>query len=187
MALAGDDVIILEGDLRRPSIGRYLHHDYLVGLTDVLIGRADLESALAGRGKLRVLPAGTVPPNPSELLGSEAMTELLAELARRCDTLMIDTPPGIPFADARVLAPRCAKTLLVVRANATRTSDVGSIVRALEAVGADLCGAVLNMARAGRRESRYSYRYYGSEAPALDDSAEIFDLRPNSRKTGQLR
>src|SRR5665811_1831389 len=98
MALAGARVCIIEGDLRRPRLLEYMGLDRSVGLTNVLIGQADLSDALQmfAHTGLTVLGAGPVPPNPSELLGSATMEKTLRELESRFDVVIIDAPPLLP-------------------------------------------------------------------------------------------
>ncbi|HVE62593.1 MAG TPA: polysaccharide biosynthesis tyrosine autokinase [Mycobacteriales bacterium] len=170
----GAPVILIEGDLRRPKVGEYLGLVSPVGLTDILIGRVSVDEALQdwGDGTMKVLLSGRQPPNPSELLGSRQMTDLLHELESRA-LVIIDSPPLLPVTDAAVLSARASGALLVVRASRTRREQVKQAVESLRGVDATLFGAVFNMAPAkGPDAYRYGYGYgYGYEASASGDAA----------------
>lgn len=117
IAVAATDsrVVVVDADLRRPKLAEYFGLDGSVGLTDVLIGRVTLDQALQAWGDagLQVLPAGAIPPNPNELLQSDAMIEVLAELELRFGTVLLDTPPVLPVSDAAILGARSSGVILV--------------------------------------------------------------------------
>ena len=160
MALAGENVCLVDCDLRNPTVHRNLEIKQDKGVTDILIGRTDLDSALVKGRRLSVLTAGAIPPNPTELLGSQAMADLLSELHRRFGMVVIDTPPSLLFADPAVLAPLCGATLLVVRINHTDADDLERAATTLRGVDARLRGTVVNMMRSrGSTGSYYSYYY----------------------------
>ena len=166
LARAGLRVALVEGDLRRPRIGRYLNIDpNAVGMTDVLIGRLSLDDALLRYRdeQMWVLPSGATPPNPSELLGSTAMQSLMQELEKRFDIVLVDAPPLLPVTDAAVLATVTDGVLFVTRAGKTRREQVQRAVEALRSVDANLLGAVFNMVSTrGPDASAYGYGYgYG--------------------------
>lgn len=106
LADAGQRVVLLDADLRRPSVARYMGIEGSVGLTTVLIGKVGVEDAVQpwGNGNLDVIAAGQVPPNPSELLGAAPMADLLDRLRAEYDAIVIDTPPLLPVTDAAILA-----------------------------------------------------------------------------------
>ncbi len=170
---AGKQVVLIEGDLRRPRVADYLGLEGAVGLTDVLTNAAALEDVLQswGKGKLWVLPSGPLPPNPSELLGSRHMRELLEALARRADVVIIDAPPLLPVTDGAVLAQQGDGALLVVRHGHTRREQVTRALESLSAVDARLLGTVINaVPRKGANASGYGY------------SSEYYETRPDSPK-----
>jgi len=146
LAQAGQRVILVEADLRRPKMADYFGIERAVGLTNVLFGQSTLEDALQpwGRGDLWLLPSGPLPPNPSEILGSRHMRELLHELSRRADVVLVDTPPLLPVTDAAVLAQAADGAVLVIRHGTTRKEQVRRAVDALRSVDARLLGTVLN-------------------------------------------
>ncbi|MEA5456998.1 polysaccharide biosynthesis tyrosine autokinase [Sinomonas sp. JGH33] len=159
---AGHKVIVVDADLRRPKLAQYMGLEGAVGLTDLLIGRADMEDAVQewGRGRLHVLPAGSVPPNPSELLGSAAMHSLVRRLENEFDYVLFDAPPVLPVTDAAVLSKTAGGAILVVAAGKTHRSQLGATVTALENVGARLYGFVLSMLPV-QGPHAYGYQSYG--------------------------
>jgi succinoglycan biosynthesis transport protein ExoP len=172
-------VLLLEADLRRPRITEYLGMERSVGLTNVLAGQVALDDALQvwGERGLVVLPSGSLPPNPSELLGSESMARVIQQLRDRFDTIIIDTPPLLPVTDAAVAARLADGVLLVVRHGKTTRAQVTNAARLLEPVGARLIGTVLNLrpSKGAGYAGRYDgYGYYedGPDAgPTLKDAA----------------
>jgi capsular exopolysaccharide synthesis family protein len=147
LAEAGERVVLVDADLRRPSISRLIGIDGTIGLTDVLIGTVDLDQALqAGdRQHLTVLPSGTVPPNPNELLQTRALDGLLDELEARFDRVVIDAPPILPVSDAAILAHRSSGALLVVAAGHVKRAQVDASMAAFAQTGAPVLGVVLTM------------------------------------------
>ncbi len=164
LAQAREPVTVIDADFRHPQLSQYLGIDGAVGLSEVLIGRVTLAEALQPWGEdgmLTVLPSGAKPPNPSELLGSRAMSRVVEEL-RGKGMLIIDSPPVLPFTDATVLAKVTDTTLLVVRANSTRMDKLQRALQALRTVDAQLAGVVLNMVSSKGPDIDY-YGYYGRE------------------------
>jgi non-specific protein-tyrosine kinase len=164
---AGLRVCLVEGDLRRPRIADYMGMEGAVGLTSVLLGRTTLDDALQpwGDGSLLVLASGPLPPNPSELLGSQGMQDLLRELERRVDIVLIDAPPLLPVTDAAVLGTLTSGLVMLVRSNSTRREQVENAVATVHAVGGTMLGAVLNMVPM-RGPDSYTYGYGYSYKPS---------------------
>lgn len=162
MAASGARVCLIEGDLRRPKAAEYLGLEGAVGLTTVLIGHAELADVVQawGNGNLHVLPAGQVPPNPSELLGSAAMEELLRKLEATYDTVVIDAPPLLPVTDAAVLTKLADGAVLVVGSQMINRDQLARSVANLQAVDGRLLGVVLNLLPTKGPDS-YSYYTYG--------------------------
>ena len=153
-------VVLVDADLRRPTVQALFGIPDQPGLVDVLGGCASLEDALVllPDVHLAVLPAGLAPAQPAELLGSAAMRRTLEALRSRFDRVIVDVPPVLPLADVGVLAPQCDGVLLVVRAGATPKP---LIERALNTFDAErLLGVVLNESGGGEPE----YGYAGYEA-----------------------
>lgn len=171
-AEAGNRVMLIDADLRRPKMADYMGIEGAVGLTNVLAGRAQLHDVVQqwGQSGLWLLPSGYVPPNPSELLGSGNMADLLTALGASFDLIIIDTPPLLPVTDAAVMATLADGCLLVARHAKTTTSQAASAGAALAAVGAKLHGCILNMIPE-KRASQYAYYSYDSVKAAA--SSEI--------------
>ncbi|HLL67315.1 MAG TPA: polysaccharide biosynthesis tyrosine autokinase [Micromonosporaceae bacterium] len=173
----GKRVLLIDGDLRRPQAARYLGLPSGAGLTSVLVGRAGLDEVIQswGDGAFSVLASGPVPPNPSKLIGSRHMRQVLVELRERYDIVLIDAPPVLPVVDAVVLAANSDGAILVVRHGKTRRDQLTKAVTALQRADADVLGTVLNMApRRGRDSYYYDYGYTpGSDAadPPVDAAA----------------
>lgn len=169
LAEAGQSVLLIEADLRRPSISTYLNLDAGAGLTDVIIGRASLSELVQplGSGNLDVLLAGRIPPNPSELLGSQPMEKLLAEATDRYDTVIIDSPPLLPVTDSALLSRICGGVLIVVGSGSVTRPELATAIASLEAVDASILGVVLNRLRASEL-GHYGYHHYYAQHETAD-------------------
>ncbi len=169
LAQGGSRTLLIDGDLRRPQLHRAFALVQEPGLTDVLINKASVREAVRPdvAPNLDVLPAGATPPNPSELLGSDVMHRVLAELRRDYTYILMDTPPSLPVTDAIVLATAADATILVMRSGETEEASAQRAVDQLRRVRARIAGAVLNGV-SQRHDHYYSYYSYGggSEAPA---------------------
>lgn len=168
-AKAGQSVLLLEADLRRPKIAEYLNLEPTVGLTTVLIGRVDVQDAIQSWGNdgLDVITSGTKPPNPAELVQSMAMRTTLDKLRSSYELVIVDAPPLLPVTDGSLLAAEADGAILVVRHGKTTKDQLAQAHRHLAAVDATLLGTVLNMIR-HRAGAGYSYGYaygygYGEE------------------------
>lgn len=161
IADAGLRVALIDTDLRKPKVAEYLGIEGGVGLTDVLIGRASLADVMLPWGKrpLFVLPAGRVPPNPSELLGSPQMARLLEVITADLDIVILDGPPLLPVTDAALLAKSAAGALVVAAAGRVSTGQLQGALTVLDTVGAKIGGIVLSMVPT---KGAYAYGYgYG--------------------------
>lgn len=185
-AQAGADVVLVEADLRKPAVREYLGIEGSVGLTNVLIGDVDLADALQswGGGLLRVLPGGSLPPNPSELLGSDAMKAVMRELSLTADIVIFDSPPLLPVTDAAVLG-RSADGVMLVVAAASAATQVKEAAESLRAVGAPLVGVVTNMTPP--RESSGGYYQYGARDRRRTGWRRLLPLRKAARNTPKQR
>jgi len=146
IAETGARVVLVDANLRRPGVGRYLSIDTKPGLANVLGGTATVPGALRDSldGRLTVLPCGEDPADAGELLASPRLGAAVRSLTQTFDVVLVDAPPLRGVADAVVLSKVTDSALLVVRANRTRTADVERSTDLLERVGARLAGAVLN-------------------------------------------
>lgn len=160
LASAGARVCLVDADLRRPSVAKYLGLEGTVGLTTILIGRVSLDDALQPYGdeNLQVLASGQIPPNPSELLGSEAMVALLGELKSRFDMVLVDTAPLLPVTDAAILSTSMDGVLVVAGSGIVTREQLKQSISMLNAVDAHILGIVLNRAKRGASSS-YTYTY----------------------------
>ncbi len=175
LALAGARVAVVDCDLRRPMLATRLGVDGAVGTTSVLIGQVKLDDALQvlEDSGIHVLASGPIPPNPSELLQSQAMAELVADLRERFDVVLIDAPPLLPVTDSALLAAQCDGLLLVTRHGRTTRDQLAHAVERVTAVDAKTVGVVINMApakKAGRAYGGYGYGYGYGYAPSGEPS-----------------
>jgi capsular exopolysaccharide synthesis family protein len=165
MAQSGQSVVLVDADLRRPRIHEYLGLEQNAGLTTALIGKADVPDLLQpwGTSGLKVLTSGQVPPNPSELLGSDAMKKLIKDLEQGHDAVIIDAPPLLPVTDAAVLSQHVGGVLMVIGSSKVRLQHIEKSLGSLELVEADLLGIVFNLLPTKGADA-YTYGYYGYEA-----------------------
>ncbi len=162
IAESGKRVILLSCDLRRPRVHEIFRISNDVGLSNVLIGMADLEDVLVASDEtalLRIVPSGPIPPNPVELLSSRRMNRALERAKELADIVLLDCPPVLPVTDAAVLAPWVDGFLLVAQANKTDRNAIARAEDALGKVSARILGTVLNCSKPAARYG--SYGYYG--------------------------
>ncbi|GAA4777743.1 tyrosine-protein kinase domain-containing protein [Microbacterium gilvum] len=190
LADAGQRVVLIDADLRKPKVAEYLSIEGGVGLTDVLIGRAELADVVQrwGRRSLYVLPAGKIPPNPSELLGSKKMAQLLRDLGMDADIMILDAPPLLPVTDAAVVAKHTSGALLVVAAGKTHRRQLDAAVDALETVDARIAGMVVTMVPT-RGPDAYDYGYGYGYGYGDEEEEERSSRRPKAgpRRTSTAR
>lgn len=164
LALAETDsnVVVVDGDLRRPRVASYLGVDGQVGLSTVLSGQTALGEALRETSfpRVTVLPSGAVPSNPTELLESQATKDVLAELGRTFDHVIVDSPSTL-VNDAAILAANAQGVLLIARYGQTKRAGLSRAANTLRRAGAPLLGAVLTMTPAKKR-SAVEESYYGT-------------------------
>ena len=202
LADTGARVILVDADLRRPSIADYAGIEGRVGLTTVLIGRADVEDVVQplGATNLDLLASGQLPPNPSELLGSAAMASLLERLSTSYDMVLLDSPPLLPVTDAVVLTKLAGGALVIVGADRIQRPELQQSLNSLETAGAHLLGIVMNKI-ALREAAAYGYGSgYASYTPKqrsapvpakrrwdLDDTLVAGQTPRNGHKAGAGR
>lgn len=147
LAANGEAVVLVDGDLRRPAVARTMGLPGTVGLSDVLAGRVAIADVLqrTATKNLFVLAAGTIPPNPSELLGSDRMRQVLEQLAVHA-TVIIDAPPLLPVTDGAVLAHQADGALLTVTVGKTTYDIAEKAIDALHKANGRVLGVVLNKA-----------------------------------------
>jgi tyrosine-protein kinase Etk/Wzc len=161
LALGGHKTLLIDADLRRPLLHRAFGLVHEPGLTDVLVGRAAAREAIRPDviERLDVLPAGSSPPNPSELLGSDAMHALIAEVRQNYDYIVVDTPPVLPVTDATVISTVADATILAIRSGETEETSATRALDQLKRVNARIAGVVLNGVDT-RRDRHYTYYKY---------------------------
>lgn len=169
LAQAGERVLMIDGDLRRPQVAGMFSVEPAVGLTTVLIGSIELEDALQEStiDNLTVLTSGAIPPNPSELLQSRAMTDVVERARKEYDVIVIDAPPLLPVTDAALLSAQADGALVVVRHSKTTREQLRHSLERLAAVDAKALGLVFNMVpvRGRRGQAGYGYGYGYGYAP----------------------
>ena len=138
-------IVVVDCNLRKPAVDIFLGLHTDKGLSDVLMGNAQVSNVLVDTDikNLTVLPAGGIPTNPADLLGSQKMKDLLAELKEKFDHIILDTPPVMPYADSRILGPLVDGVVIVVRTGKTRREVILRSESILKNVGAKVLGYVL--------------------------------------------
>jgi succinoglycan biosynthesis transport protein ExoP len=182
LAQSGEQVILVDADLRRPQVADLMGLNPQVGLTNVLVGTTHLDDALLAWKEgvsLRVLTSGEVPPNPSEMLGSHRMKDVLDELLKRASVVVFDSPPLLPVTDAAILSQLTDGALLVARFGKTKRDALSSSAEALRQVGGHVLGVVLNRVPARKKGSSYGYGYgYGGYYSSTTNATSGAEQKP---------
>lgn len=157
----GEKVILIDCDLRKPSMHKIFKISNIEGLSDILIGKEKFENIVKQDiENLYLLPAGKIPPNPAEMLGSKNMEKLLEKLKQEFDIIILDTAPLQAVTDAQILSTKTDATILVVKSNVTKKESILQAKKLLEKVEANIIGTILN----GVEEKRGKYyHYYGND------------------------
>ena len=193
MAHRGNQVIVVDADLRRPSLHKRFGTNSADGLTSVLAGERKIEEVLTPTEVegLQIVPSGPIPPNPAEVLASDKMVELCSALGERADFVLYDSPPVVMFSDTATLASRADSVLLVIEQGGVSRKLVTDSQDLLDRAHARIVGAVLNkVAREAGRYYYYYYSYYGDEeeeqemASRKAKAAYAPHLRPFTGATG---
>lgn len=171
IAQAGERVLLLDGDMRLPTIAKKLSMNSTPGLSNVLAGQSDVNKAIKPsklHELMKIMPAGDTPPNPSELINSAKMESVLKELSEDFDYIIIDLPPINVVVDAAVIAKKINGVIIAVRRNYCGKSEVDAAVKQLEFANARLLGFVFTGAqgegRGYRRYGKYKYYSYGGKS-----------------------
>ena len=142
---SGKRVLIIDCDLRKPSLHRKFNVSNEVGLTDVLVGTSELNKVMKKiDDNLYLLTTGTLPPNPAEIIGSNTMENFLGECKINFDYIILDTPPILPVTDSKLLAIKADATVLVVRSEISKLKHVSQAFKELGKVNANVIGTILN-------------------------------------------
>lgn len=157
----GKRVLLIDSDLRKPTVHYTFNETNTFGLTNVLSSQIELKKAIksTNEANLDILTSGPIPPNPAELLSSNGMKNILKETQTEYDLVIFDTPPVLAVTDAQVLANQCDGTILVISSGKTETDPAVKAKELLETAQAKVLGVVLNNKKAGKNEHYY---YYGT-------------------------
>ena len=160
-------MLLVDADLRNPTVARMMNLEESVGLTTVLLGNAELDDVVQKYRDtdLYVMAAGQIPPNPSELLGSDPMHALFSKLSQEFDFILVDSPPLVPVIDAVLIDKLTGGMLVVVAANRLRKRDLSNALKSLETIGAHVSGFAWNFVTQSSDADRYGY-YQGSDGNA---------------------
>ncbi|MFS0562936.1 CpsD/CapB family tyrosine-protein kinase [Terribacillus sp. 179-K 1B1 HS] len=160
-AQQGKKVLLIDGDLRKPTVHYTFKLDNRIGLSTVLVGEKSLEETVKETDvpNLDILTCGPIPPNPSELLGTKAMLNMLEVARVTYDIIIFDTPPVLAVTDAQILANICDGSIIVVRSEQTEYESIQKAKELLEPAHAKFLGIVLNDVP---QKKSNTYYYYGS-------------------------
>ncbi|WP_447766013.1 GumC family protein [Sphingopyxis panaciterrae] len=170
LAATGKSVILIDADVRNPSLNRYLEIPNERGLSHYLSGDDQIESMIEElpRFGFSIITAGMMPPNAAELLGSDRLGTLIAKLQERYDHVLFDSPPLLGLADAPLIARRVEGVLFTIEANSTKSRAIATSLMRLRMAGAKLFGAVVT--KVGAKNHLYGYGYgYGYTYGASDE------------------
>lgn len=184
MAQSGRSVLLIDADMRNPNVGDLLGLENSVGLMTVLIGRTTVDEATQAHSSgINFLGTGARPPNPAEVLDTQAMRDLLAGLKSQYDTVIIDAPPMLPVADASILMREVDGVLMLVRYGSTTREQARLAAARVETVGGRLFGTILN--RTPRQQGDgYGYGYgYGYGEPVAPPRRGLFSRFERSTPT----
>jgi protein-tyrosine kinase len=159
-AQQGKKVLLVDADMRKPTVHYTFRLDNIFGLTNILTKQRKLSDTYQATeiDNLYVLSCGPIPPNPAELLASQAMDELLKDAYQTFDMILFDTPPVLAVTDAQILASKANGTILVVHSQKTITDAAIKAKELLQSANSKLLGVVLNQRK--QKDSHYYY-YYG--------------------------
>jgi non-specific protein-tyrosine kinase len=180
-------VLVIDGDLRKPRIHKIFQLPNRIGLTDYFLHAQERLNGVIKKTEIKslfVITSGNLPPNPSELLGSERMQEVVETLSSHFDPIFIDTPPLLAVTDALVLAPRVDGVILVIDPAKTKRAALQHSIEQLKQVNANLLGVVLNNVKISRSHYYYNRDYYygkpygkaAEESGGSDDVTDTTEL-----------
>lgn len=155
-------VLLIDCDLRKPSLHKKFQVSNEKGITDLLIGKCTQNEAVKVMEKgVHLITAGTIPPNPAEIVGSKALKDFIDEMVNDYDYIVIDTPPVLAVTDAQLLAAKCDGTVLVSRAKKSRNKFVKLAYNELQKVRANVLGSILN--DSDMKQKYGYYKHYSSD------------------------
>jgi polysaccharide biosynthesis transport protein len=185
LSQSGQRVLLIDADLRKGRCHKLVNVENHHGLTNVLTGHANLQESIHQTTieNFYLLPRGSLPPNPADLLMSQKMRELLRELRESFDFIVMDSPPIIAVSDAAIISSLCDGVLLVFHGQKTTTPKARRALDRLESIGAPIIGVILNEVDM-RNPDYVDYRtYYGAYHPAVEEEA----ISGNGKTDGMIR
>jgi capsular exopolysaccharide synthesis family protein len=160
LAEANNKVLLIDGDMRRPTINKVVGIEGEPGLSDMLSGKSGVEPSRGVlHANLDVFPSGHIPPNPSELIGSRKMESLIEECKAKYDYVVLDLPPVLSVSDPVAVSKYLSGMIIVVRHDKTRRRDMAETIRQLEYANVKILGFVYNRVGQGNGENKYKYKY----------------------------
>ena len=187
MAQNSKEVVVVDSDLRRPRIHKIFSLSNRIGLSDYFIRPSDQMAGVMKSSKVKglsVITSGSLPPNPSELLNTTKMVEVIKKLGTHFDIVILDTPPLLAVTDALVLAPRVDGVILVIDPVKTKRGALRHAIEQLQQVKANLLGVVLNNVRINRSQYYYNRNYYYGKSYGVSDGEPLDpDVRTNVPKS----
>jgi len=164
LAYQGEKVLLIDADLRRPTLHQLMGMRNQYGLTNLIAKKAAKKSAILPFPKisnLHVMPSGPIPPNPSELLGSKRMKNLISELSQEYDWILFDMPPVLAVTDAQILGNYCDAVILILKSHQTEKKELVKAKELLDKANTNLMGTI--MSGVTRKELGHGYYYYGDD------------------------
>ncbi len=163
LAQTGQNVCLVDCDLRKPRIHKVFEIDNTRGLTNVLLQNAVLDEVIipAETAGLFLFPSGPIPPNPAELIGSEKIKDLWPQLLERYDYVLVDAPPVLAVTDASLLAGQMDGVILIVKSGTSRVDMIQDAKAQLVKANSRILGVVLNQVRMSQKDYSYYYYYHG--------------------------
>ncbi|MGL5577305.1 MAG: CpsD/CapB family tyrosine-protein kinase [Sarcina sp.] len=163
LGMDSKNVLLIDCDLRKPSIHKKFKLSNTKGLTEVILGKVKLlETVQAYSGHLDILTSGKIPPNPSEMLGSSNMQRLLNELKEHYDYIILDAPPVLAVTDAQILGTKADGAIFVVKSGVAKKEQILQAKNQLDKVKVQIVGTVLNAIDTKDSKNQYYY-YYGND------------------------
>lgn len=161
LAQSGKHVLLVDCDMRKPSVHKKFKISNMAGLSDLLINKCVMEEvAFKFNDNLDIVTSGSIPPNPSEMLASKRMEKYLEDMKEEYDYIVLDTPPLRAVTDAQILSTKADGTVLVVKAEKTKRDSVLNSINLLKQVNSTIIGTVLN--DVDNKSNKYYY-YYGED------------------------
>lgn len=154
----GEKVILVDCDMRNPSVSKHIDINQPKGLTNILVNKEDPHTVMVQHEGVDIIFAGPVPPNPAELIGSKSMEMLLEKLKREYDYVLLDTPPAGMLTDGAILSSSADGTILVIAEGETERADLGRTIEQIKNVGGNIIGVVMNKVKSVK-SSNYG-KYY---------------------------